>query len=407
MPHVVFVSPFFLPTTLRFVHAVADLPGVRVGLISQDPAERLEPSLRRKIELHYRIDDGLDVGQLARATQWMRDRFGAVDLLLGTLEQLQVPLAEVREALGIAGMGVEAARNFREKDRMKDVLQGAGLPCARHRLLTTVEEGVDFTGRLGFPVVCKPQSGAGAKSTFQVDSKEQLEQLLGEWNVSPSQPVQCEEFIVGLERSFEVVSIRGRRVWHSLTRYDPGPLEVLRNPWIQWTVLLPREIDDPGYDEVRRVGFAALDSLGMDTGISHMEWFRRRDNGVVVSEVGARPPGAQIMTLTGLAHDIDMYRAWARLVVYEQWTTPQRRYAAGAAFLRGQGKGDRVVAIHGLDAANQKVGHLVAEARLPRVGQSRADSYEGEGYVLLRHAETSVVEKGLKELISTVVVELG
>ena len=34
MPSVVFVAPFFLDTTLRFVDAVAELPGVRAGLVS-------------------------------------------------------------------------------------------------------------------------------------------------------------------------------------------------------------------------------------------------------------------------------------------------------------------------------------------------------------------------------------
>ena len=39
-------------------------------------------------------------------------------------------------------------------------------------------------------------------------------------------------------------------MWHSLTHYYPTPLEVLRNPWIQWSVVLPREIDDPRYDDI-------------------------------------------------------------------------------------------------------------------------------------------------------------
>ena len=55
----------------------------------------------------------------------------------------------------------------------------------------------------------------------------------------------------------------------------PTPLEVLRNPWIQWCVLLPREVDEPQYDDIRRAAYRALEVLGMETGLSHMEWFRR------------------------------------------------------------------------------------------------------------------------------------
>ena len=124
------------------------------------------------------------------------------------------------------------------------------------------------------------------------------------------------------------------------------------------------------------------------------------------SDLAARPPGAQIMTLNSFTHDHDLYRAWARLVVYEQFPQLERHYATGAAFLRGQGRG-RVKRIHGLDRAQRDIGHLVVEARLPQPGQPAASSYEGEGYAVLRHPETQVVENALRHLISTVRVELG
>ena len=38
---------------------------------------------------------------------------------------------------------------------------------------------------------------------------------------------------MGAEHSFDAVCIGGRPVWHSLTHYRPGPLEVLENPWIR------------------------------------------------------------------------------------------------------------------------------------------------------------------------------
>jgi len=49
MNNVLFVAPFFLETTLRFVAAAARLPGVRVGLVSQDPLEKL-PARRRPLD---------------------------------------------------------------------------------------------------------------------------------------------------------------------------------------------------------------------------------------------------------------------------------------------------------------------------------------------------------------------
>jgi len=70
-------------------------------------------------------------------------------------------------------------------------------------------------------------------------------------------------------------------------------------------VLLPRENKGPQYDEIRRVGARALEVLGMQTGLTHMEWFRRRDGSVAISEVAARPPGAQITNLLSHAHETE------------------------------------------------------------------------------------------------------
>ena len=275
MPSAVFVAPFFLDTTLRFVEAVADLPGVRTGLVSQDPTERLPAKLRAKLAAHWRIDDGLDPQQIADAVRGLARQIGPPSRLVGALEQLQVPLGEVRDALGIEGMGAEAAKNFRDKARMKTVLQRAGVPCARHQRVTSESEAWEAAESVGYPLVLKPAAGAGAKSTYRVADAGELRGALAAVRPSPERQSVIEEFVVGDEFSFDAVSIRGKPIWHSLSYYLPAPLHVVDNPWIQWCVLIPREIDHPRFDDIRRVAFRALDVLGMGTGLSHMEWFRR------------------------------------------------------------------------------------------------------------------------------------
>lgn len=412
MPRVVFVAPFNMPVTMRFVSAVAELPNMQLALITQEPVEALSGELRRRLFAHYRVADALDVRQLEGALRVVGHQLGGIDRLLGTLENLQVQLGQLRDRFGIEGMGEAAARNFRDKARMKDVMRQAGVPCARHARITSAAEGWVFAREAGFPMILKPPDAAAAKGTFRITDAETLQQALQALQPSPARPAVAEEFVTGLERSFETATIRGKPVWFSSTCYDPRPLHVLENPWIQWTVLLPREEETEDTRMVAPHALRALEALGMGTGISHMEWFRRDRPGpspVAISEVGARPPGAQIVSLNSYAHDTDFYRLWARLVVLEQFETPRRQYAAGAAFFRGQGDASRrrVVAVHGLDQAQRELGPLVVEAKLPQVGQPRAESYEGEGYALLRHPDTEVVAKALRRLISLVRVELG
>ena len=49
----------------------------------------------------------------------------------------------------------------------------------------------------------------------------------------------------------------------------------------------------------------------------------------------------------------------------------------------------------------------MVEAKLPQIGQPKAESYEGEGYIILRHPDTDVVADGLRRVVSTLKVELG
>ena len=407
MAVVVFVAPFFLDTTLRFVRSVADVPDTQLVLMSQEPKAKLPADLRGRLAAHLRVKDAFDVDEVGTAIADVRRHAGTVHRIIGALEQLQVPLAEVRERYDIPGMDVATARNFRDKARMKDVLRRAGVPCARHKTATSADNAWEFVRAAEFPVVVKPPEGAGAKSTFRLEHESALREYLEAYPVSPARPTLLEEFIVGREHSFDSVCIHGRPVWHSISRYYPTPLEVLENPWIQWCVVLPREIDGEAYQDIRRVGFQSLEVLGMQTGLSHLEWFRRDDGTLAVSEVAARPPGAQFTTVISYAYDFDLYRAWAELMVRDRFRAPERRYAAGIVFLRGQGQGDRIRAIHGLDVAQREVGSLVVEAHLPRAGQPRASTYEGDGFVIVRHPETEVVEQALSRMLNLIRVEVG
>ncbi len=404
--HAIFVAPFFLETTLRFVAGAASLPGVRLSLISQDPAERLPPRLRASLAAHWRVEDGLDPSHLVHAAKGLTHKLGPPVSMFGPLEQLQVPLAQAREALGIDGLSSQAAHNFRDKAQMKDVLSAAGVPCARHTLAETAGEAVKFAEQAGFPLVAKPPAGAGGKRTFRINSADELKTMLGRYPPSRYDPTMLEEFVTGEEHSFDSVVIGGQPLWYSISRYMPSPLEVLENAWIQWAVFLPRDVSGKEFAAIRGAGFKAVQALGMKTGLTHMEWFRLKSGRIAISEVGARPPGAQFTSLLSWAHDIDFYRAWPRLMIFGDFDPPARRYAVGAAYFRGQGRG-RVKAIHGLDEAQKRYGHLVVEAKLPRAGQAPSDSYEGDGFVIFRHPESDVVEDALRNVVRLVQVELA
>lgn len=405
MPFVIFAAPLLSPNALGMVEAIESLPDVHFGVITHDPAEKLPAYLVQSVA-HWRVDNVMDPTQLLWAARELGLRYGPIHRLFGAYEQLQVPLAQARAALGLQGLTVAAATNFRDKSRMKDVLRASGIPCARHALARSVQEAEAFGQSSGYPLVVKPPAGAGAQQTFRIENADQLRSALGVVRPNSMQPVLLEEFIIGEEHSLETMSIDGDAVWHSLTHYYPTPLHVLENPWIQWCLVLPREVDDPRYDDIKTAARRALSVLGMTSGLTHMEWFRRRDGSVAISEVAARPPGAQITTLVSRAHDIDFVQAWARLMVFNTFDPPSRRYSAGAAFLRGQGEG-RVRAVHGWEQIARAFNGMICDVKLPEIGSERSPSYEGEGYIIVRHRDTAAVEQALSDIVSTMRIELG
>jgi phosphoribosylaminoimidazole carboxylase (NCAIR synthetase) len=405
--NVVFVAPYVLDATNRFLGAMVQVTGADVAVVSSDPLERFPDHIREGLSAHWRIDDCLDVDQLTAAVAALQSGRGGVDVLTAILENLQVPMAEVRERLGLPGMGVEVAEQFRDKARMKAVFEAAGIPCARNARVDSTAQARDIIARWRQPVVVKPLAGMGARNTFRIDDVETMERWLSHSPPSAAVPVLLEEFLVGQEFSFESVLVDGELVWHSIGRYDPTPLTVLENPWIQWCIVLPREIAGDEFADIRDVGTRAVRALGLSTGLSHLEWFRRVDGSVAISEVGARPPGAQIASLMSWAHDTDMYAAWARLVVHGVFDPPERRYAVGAAYLRAQGAGRTITSVTGIDRVSPQTHGLVVESRLPQVGSHAADTYEGDGYVIVRAADTGEVDDALAEIVSTITVECG
>jgi hypothetical protein len=324
-------------------------------------------------------------------------------------------MAEVRDTLGIEGIGSEVARNFRDKDRMKEVLRASGVPVARSALVGSPNGLRAFVEQVGFPVIVKPQAGVGARETYRVTSAADLAALVAQGVVpSASAPLQVEEFVRAREHTCETVTVRGKPVWRSGTRYFPTPLEALEAPWMQYCVLLPREDEDTDWTRFHPVNEAALTALfgrsagtAAGTALTHMEWFLRDDGSSLVNEVGVRPPGVGIMPLMGLAHETSFFADWAELIAFDRFTPRARRWAAGVAFFRGQGTGDRIVGVQGIEAAVEAAGDALVEMRTPKVGQARADGYEGEGWATVRSATTEGAKQALLALIERVRVRYG
>ncbi|MCB9669200.1 MAG: ATP-grasp domain-containing protein [Alphaproteobacteria bacterium] len=404
--NVVFVAPYLGAHMVHCLDILTQM-NVRVGVISHQASDAFPPALKKRLDGHFRIDNSMDAAQLALAVRAFKAQWGSVDRLIGYLEQLQIPLADARDSEDIPGMRGEVARNFRNKNRMKEVLRRAGVPVARQKLVKSPTDALAFVEEVGFPVVIKPVDGMGSKATARANDHDELYQILNQMMPRPDAPVQCEEFVTGEEHTCETAFIDGKPVWRTSTYYLPGPLKVLENPWMQYCVLLPKETQ-PHLERFAPINTAALQALGMQTGLSHMEWFLRADGTPVVNEVGARPPGVNIMRLNSITAGYDTWKAWLEIQCFGTWNMPQERTcAAGCAFLRGQGRGRRVARVEGVDALVRSLGASFVDAKWPVPGQPRSSGYEGEGWVIVRADTTDAAVQALRAVVTQVHVVLG
>src|SRR3954449_11242241 len=71
-----FVAAYLLEATARFVRVAAELPDVRIGLITCEPVDRIPPDLRERLAAHWRVDDPLDPRQLAWAVSGLAGQLG-------------------------------------------------------------------------------------------------------------------------------------------------------------------------------------------------------------------------------------------------------------------------------------------------------------------------------------------
>ena len=78
---------------------------------------------------------------------------------------------------------------------------------------------------------------------------------------------------------------------------------------------MTNRIDVDSYKELRVFGRKVIESMGITTAATHMEWFFGPE-GLKFSEIACRPPGVCVWDLFCAINDIDLYVMWANAVCH-------------------------------------------------------------------------------------------
>jgi carbamoylphosphate synthase large subunit len=403
--NVVFVEPFFPPTQRHFVRALAEAGATVIG-VGEYPAESMDDQLRGWMAHYHHVPSVVDVGVMTDTVRWIQDKVW-VDRLEATIEAHTLPVAQVREACTIPGTSARTAWLCRDKPSMKEALRAAGVPTAASAAAHTAADVREFADAVGYPLILKPRTGAGALDTTRVDNSGALDEALGTFGAQHVESIAVEEFVEGHEGFYDTLSVDGHAVLDFVSHYYPNVLEAMRTRWISPQFVSTNRVDSSGdYQQLRELGERVNEALGIGTSATHMEWFFG-PKGLKFSEIGCRPPGVGAWDLYSAGNDLDLYREWANAIVHGQvGAQPSRRFASGIIALRPDRDG-QISGYSGVEEVQARSGEWVIDAHLPGPGtptQPPEAGYMANAYVRMRHPDYDVLRGLLDDVGRTVQV---
>ncbi|WP_329460546.1 ATP-grasp domain-containing protein [Streptomyces sp. NBC_01497] len=262
-----------------------------------------------------------DETALLAAGQRIASQYG-VSGVVTYMEHHVTAAARLAEQLGVPGNKPEAIAAARDKHRTRTLLAAAGVPSARSVLAPSEQDAIAYAAELGYPVVVKPRGMGGSAGVRRADTTRQVRdayrtarsaRVLGLENAG-EQGVLVEQYLDGPEISVECVALgRGQVHVVAVTRKELGPepaFEEVGHVVDSHEPLLANP-------RIQEVATAALDAVGIVTGVHHVEM--RLLGGVQphIIEINARLGGDLIPHLVRLATGVDLALIAAGLAVGE------------------------------------------------------------------------------------------
>lgn len=213
-----------------------------------------------------------------------------VDRVLSLAEYGQLGAAYLATLLGHNRPSIPLSVLVRDKRAMKRVARAAGLPCAR-QVLVEENSAAKSMQQVGYPAVLKPVSGMGSTNTWLVSDESELLSRLAE---AGERAMIAEEFISGDEYHVDAVWRDGQAVVFGVGRYPVPRLELTESGHHNGSALLSRKEHPSIYDELEELSYQINKAFGIETGITHSEFFHTPDRRWLFSEIATRPGGGAI-----------------------------------------------------------------------------------------------------------------
>jgi carbamoyl-phosphate synthase large subunit len=270
--------------------------GYEVALVNSNPATimtdpemadrtYIEPLTRQYVEEIIRMEAETNRG---------RGAFALLPTVGGqTALNLSVELADagVLEKYNVELIGAQLRAIKKAEDRLlfKDAMTRIGLDVPRSALVNNLRDGLEFSAKLGFPVIIRPSFTLGGTGGGLAYNREELVDILSRGlDLSPVHEVLLEESVLGW-KEFELEVMRDLAdnviIICSIENFDP--MGVHTGDSI--TVAPAQTLSDREYQAMRDAAIKVIREIGVETGGSNIQFAVEPHTGrMVVIEMNPR-----------------------------------------------------------------------------------------------------------------------
>lgn len=238
-------------------------------------------------------------GQDYEGTCAVVEKYGIDAIVTAATDKPLVMMARIAEKYGFPFYSVETARWSTDKFLMKQRFMEGDVPCAKGRLVKTIED----TDDLFFPVIVKPRDNSGSRGVKLCRNREELSASMHEaFEVSKLDTVLVEEYIEGPEYSIEALHYAGKSEVIQFT--EKKTTEFPYN--VELGHKQPANLSEGQKEAVRRIVARIGRALKFENCPSHTELIIH-ERGIFVIETSPRLGGDYITsTLTPLSTGINL-----------------------------------------------------------------------------------------------------
>lgn len=269
-----------------------------------------------------------------------------IDRLVALEEFDILTAAQIREHLRLGGMGVTAARLFRDKLAMRVRAREAHTLVPDFVHVLNYQEIGEFMERVPPPWVMKPRSDVSAIGITKLYDSEQVWRAIEvldrrENPLEQSSYFLLERFVAGDVFHVDSLVEDSRVRFAGANHYGRPPMNVAH----EGGVFISHTIKHNSADERKlfQLNRKLITALGMRRGATHAEFIKSAEDGqFYFLEIAARVGGAYIAEVLEAASGVNIWHEWARIEIAAGGSSPikieppRKEYAGVALSLARQ-----------------------------------------------------------------------